>query len=275
LTIIFNPYSALAEVHTAQGIVMIVVAVLVLAGVDRLLLIPMGERAHARTPREVVPEPGGLGRCRNRIAAFTALLLVIGSALPFVPAWRAARFDNPSIYRIPVQLGDWTGGALAVDKQFLGSVAFTERISRAYHNGDEVVDLFVGLNRRLEREGSMLSEKTVLPSGGWRILDSGPIDLAPLGSDARFAIIESRGSKALTVHRYEGTASVAAETARSLLALDHSPLRRPGHALLVRAATPLREGVRGREEALARLESVLTQVRRELEANDLSAPLRR
>jgi EpsI family protein len=266
VTIVLNPYSEFSAIHTAQGIGMVIVGVLLLAGVDRLLAGLFGERAYTQPRRRAEKLPDRVGRSRFRLAAVIALLLSIGALPHLVARWRPALTIDPSIYRMPPRAGDWTSESAAVDKRFLGSVGFTERSARTYENGDARVDLFLGLNRRLEREGSMLSEKTMLPGAGWRITERGRVALAPDGREATYAIVEFRGHEEYVVHWYEGMSSLPVETVRALFALDQSPMRRDGYALVVRASTRLTEGPTSRDDARARIEALLPHVRRQLEA---------
>lgn len=272
LTIVLNPYSDLAPVHTAQGIAMVIIAVLMLAGVDGALLRPMGERAQAPPRRRLRQRPDAIARSRVRITSLSLVLLAIATIPAWVPAWRPKTvIQPPSIYRMPPTLGEWKATAQPVDERFLGSVAFTERLSRAYVRDGEHVDLFLGLDRRLEREAHMASTKTMIPSSGWELIERTEISPDEDGRSARWVVVESRNRQALVLHWYEGVLPVALETVRSLFALDHSPLRRPGYALLVRAATPISPGPTGREEAVARIEEFIAHVIPELAKVDPNA----
>jgi hypothetical protein len=54
---------------------------------------------------------------------------------------------------------------------------------------------------------------------------------------------------------------VATEAFRSALALDQSPLRRPGRALVFRVTTPLWDDEAGRAEARQRLQDFTRKLR--------------
>ena len=76
--------------------------------------------------------------------------------------------------------------------------------------------------------------------------------------EADAMVLRSRGKRLLVYHWYEGLDDTGEEILRALLALDRSPVRRPGRALVLRASTRLREG--GLEGGEAKLREFLSLV---------------
>jgi hypothetical protein len=166
---------------------------------------------------------------------------------------------------MPIRLGEWISEPIRVDKTYLGSVRFREQAWRRYWLGDEEVHVFVGLDDRLDRRRSLLSEKTRVPGTGWWIQHAAPA--AGLEDvDAKVLLLRSRSDEKLAVHWYEGVEPLTTEIARSFLALDRGPLRRSGSARVVRIATPVEASTQGLVQAQERLEAFLPVVREILAA---------
>lgn len=258
LTIIFNPASQIAAVHAAQGIFMLVVGVLLLAGADSFL------------DRYVARDPGPRGRStafprrRPERLGRLALVCVTGAAVALVglgfavhelerwkPGWSGASRAH-RVTNLPATLGSWEmePGLLAVPERFLGSVRVPQRIHRRYHQGDREVTLFVAVDDRLQRSVSMRSLKTALPGGGWAVAERSRVRLeaAPFEVDA-LLLQGWDGRRALVYHRYDRVGGLAEETLRALLALERSPLRRPDRGRVIRVSTPVGSGPDATREA--------------------------
>lgn len=259
LSIVLSPQSHYAAVHTAQGIVTIVVGVLVLAGLDTLLtrLLPRPE------PREAAARAAShvsgirVATCAGVAGALTAATLLLAP-------WDPPRPQYTPLYTLPATLGDWTASGLKLDQKFLGSVSFTEWIHRTYVRQDERVAVFLGADSRLDPSIGLLSLKTALPGTGWVIADHAVVSLDGDGASAESFLASSPNSRALSYRWYYGIESSWVETLRALLVLDRGPLRRRERAVVVRLTTVVEAapGARGRAEA--RLQELATLLRPEL-----------
>lgn len=264
VSIVLNPYSEISTVHSTQGIAMLLVGVLLLAGIDRLLelLLASTPRA-ARNPLEAdAPRP--IPALRVTVAG--GALLALAAATVLVSPWQSPPLDHRTLQDLPIRLGEWVSEPIRVDSTFLGSVKFRELAWRRYWLGEEEVHVFVGLDDRLDRRRSLLSEKTRLPGTGWWVQHAAPIADVEGLDDAEVLLLRSRGDEKLAVHWYEGVEPLGTEIARSFLALDRGPLRRPGTARVVRIETPVEPSTQGLIEAQDRLQAFLPVVREILAA---------
>jgi exosortase/archaeosortase family protein len=260
VTIVVNPYSEFSTVHTTQGIAMLLVGVVLLAGIDRLLE-PLLDRApRAAAPTEPPPLSPPSGWPQRRWIALVAVLALLASVRLWWTPWEPPPFAHRTLSDIPLRLGDWKSSSLKVDKAFLGSVDFRERAWRSYVRGDEQVHVFVGLDDRLDRRRSLFSEKTRLPGTGWWVEHRAPAGgLEELGGE--LMLVRSRSGDKLALHWYEGLESAGEETLRAFLALDRGPVRRPGFARIVRISTPVERSAQGLVLAEERLRAFLPVVR--------------
>lgn len=259
LTIVLNPYSEFAAVHTGQGLTMIVVGVLLIAIVDRLILRLPLEGARSLPTPEASRDP--LRRV-PRLFALGALLAALGVVNWVLPLWTPPRDRDPLLSSLPPSLDGWTAEGLKLDREFLGSVGFSEWVHRRYVKGDREVSLFLGSDDRLEPRASLLSAKAGLPGAGWEPEARRPVRLEPDGLVAEASSVRARNSRALVYHWYTGIEPFAVEALRAVLVLDRGPLRRPGRALVLRATTPLRS--KGEDEAQRTLSEFLPLVREAL-----------
>jgi exosortase len=260
LSIVLNPYSEFAGVHTTQGIAMLLVGVLIVAGIDWLL-----ERALPETPvsPSVAAAPGPLPR--RRLAAACLGLALLGCATLWLPVWGEPPVQHRTLSDFPLRIGEWRSQSVKVDRTFLGSVSFSERTFRSYRRGGEEIRLFVGLDSRLDPRVSFLSGKVVLPGTGWEVVERRPASDLP-GPQAELLWVRSRAGERLVLYWTEGVAGPGLETLRAFLSLDRGPLRRPGVAKMVRLSTPLRGGAGARASAEGRLRSFAPIVRQALAA---------
>ena len=245
LAIVLNPYSKFAAVHTAQGLVMIVVAVFMLAGLDLLLnrLLPASERQRRRRiPSEPVPIP--------RAAALAVALAALAALTFAIRPWSPPPTTLRSLSTLPPQLDGWQASGLNLDKEFLGTATFSEWVHRRYEKDGHSVDVLIGSDDRIDPRTDFDSPKTVVLESGFTFAADGSVELAGGRKAARYET-ELRDDRELVYVWSEGTASRGEEIVRALFALDRTPLRREGRSLLIRLNTPI--GSDGREAAEARL----------------------
>ncbi len=251
LALILGPSSDVAAVHNLQGVAILLGGLVALYLLDGLLgrLAPEG---HARGREDAPP---GSQRPRSaasaalgpwRACAATTVLAGAAAASLWTPVWKAPLAPVPSLTdAIAGELSGWRSERLETDLVFLGSVQMRQRLHRRYSRGGEWVDLFVGVADRGLRVASPFSPKTALPGAGWIVEERGTATLEPGGREVGAQVIRAGARRRLVYHWYQGTRGLGNEVVRSLLALDASPLRRPGAALVVRLST----GLEGRDPA--------------------------
>ncbi len=240
MIIVLNPYSGFAAVHTAQGLVMIVVAVLMLAALDAILtrLLPPDPPT-----RRVRPQPAP---SFARVFALGAGIVAMAVASLLLPPWKAPIGFGAPLGALPVQLGDFKAESLKLDHEFLGSIGFSEWLHRRYETGTEPIDLLLGSDHRVHEYSNFLSDKTAVPERGWQIVERTPVRFGD--RDLERFVIESSGEQQVAYRWIAGVEPWWKEAFRSVLALDRGPLRRPGRALVFRISTPFEPGQRSAAE---------------------------
>jgi len=264
--IVLNPYSQFAAVHTAQGLVMIVLGIFLLAGLDVVLgrLLPgqwsrPGEPPF--TPGGPVEEPGSVSLSRALVLGGALTLLACATFL--VQPWQPPGVRGPSLSAIPARLGAWSVvRGLPLDRQFLGSVNPSEWVHRRYERGRDHVDLFVAADRRYEPYVDLWSPKTAIPASGWEIVTRRPAPRLDNGrGELLYALSLNEG--ALVYHWRIGSDSSTEELFRAVLSLDRGPWRRPGRMFVARLTTPV-ESPGGELAAERRLREFAPLVKDEL-----------
>jgi EpsI family protein len=253
LSLILNPYSEFAGVHTTQGIVMVVGGVLLIAAFDWVLgrVLPSNPSV-VSTARDSEPLRG---EARLRLVFLLVVFGTLGTANFWLDAWEEDEPLPKSLSSFPARVDGWhVISGQPLDRQYLGSVGISQWLHRRYERDGKWVEAFVAADRRLERRASLISGKTALPGGGWAVVQRRLVELEPDGPVVEESILRARGERRLAYHWREGMERVAVEAFRSALALDQSLLRRPGRALVFRVSTPLRDDETGRAEARQRLQ---------------------
>ncbi|MEE3327204.1 MAG: EpsI family protein, partial [Myxococcota bacterium] len=242
ITLVLNPKVGVASIHTAQGIVMLVVGVLLLALLDRLFQIGWPDPAHPIRSSDRVPEAQESWMLpRGRVLTLTGGLLVVFFAHLLITPWSLPARKANLIASMPRSIGPWetNNEVSALDPSYLGSTGFSSRILRKYAGPDgSEVELFVGQNDRSGRAMSLVSPKTKTLKAGFYVVEESTLT-GDTGSDAVSEIIarDAHGHYWLIHHWYRNVESLPWETARRLLSLERSSLRRPEPALVVRVAT--------------------------------------
>lgn len=233
---------------------MIVVAVLLLAVWDAVLgrLLP----ASGPRPRHRLPPRTPLSPLRLAVLGGASLALAVASLA--VRPWVQPRVPEQPLAAVSIQgLGEPQG--LRLDQQFLGSTAFTEWVRRSYGTGAERVELFLGGDDRASGGVRILSLKTAVLDSAWSIEERGRTRLAS-GREAEWFVLRSGTRRQLAWRWHEGVAGTGEEVARALLAIERSPLRRPGRAVAVRLSTPIGSGGGSRVQAEERLAALAAQI---------------
>jgi exosortase/archaeosortase family protein len=273
LTIMANPLSYIGSVHTAQGILMLVVGILALAGIDRALGRALGPAAPPALP--IAATGPGLRSLSSRYA-LAGLSLVLVAADLFLPRFEGERIAHPTFRELRTLAAK--GLAVEIDDDFLGTVAFTQSASTRYEVDGRHVDVFIGVNNRTIRHNSALSPKTELPGAGWvgeertTVREASSREVTELVASSPPDRPGGERSRALIHHFVTGAGSIARETLRALLALDESPWRKTDRQIVVRLVTPLEEGEPARRAARERLREMGAQVERNLSREISSSP---
>ena len=261
IALIVNPHSALAAVHIAQGVAILLCGLILLYALDGLLarlIPPAAGRAAPSAPPPVAPGHAGA----------TLLVLAVLAGLSVAPAPWVTREPVPLAlpYRFDRQIGEWTTSPLQTDRLFLGSVTFRESLSLRYHRDGESVDLFLGIGDRAQRFTSPLSAKTELPGSGWIVDERGKASLEP-DQRAVDALVERSATRRLLVYHFrDGSAALLPEALRSLSAVDATPWSQIRDPLVVRLATEIGGPGEGeRRQAEARLQRFWLSLRGDLE----------
>ncbi len=263
LSIIFNPYADLDSVHTVQGIVMLVVGVLLIAGFDNLL-----QRLEAKVAASPPPRLQQVETLAPvswpRPMAVGLLLVVLGLCNQLIPEWQPGSTPEPRAFHLPSELAGSKPRGLKLDRQFLGSVGVTRWLNREYAFQDSDVQIQILADDRLDRRGSLISQKTAVPGRGSVEL-SHDVVLLTQGVYVDRYLFRSRKQQTLVYHWYEDTASHIEEILRNALVLDRGPTRRNRWALAMRLSTVVTQGAAGISQADARLQGFAEVVRNALQ----------
>jgi EpsI family protein len=253
VTLILNPHSDVAEIHTLQGIGMLLVGVVALYAIDGGLEKLLARRNRPAAPRPArQASPSGTAGLAGPLSATAALavLVVLSTTLP---RWEApARGSLPfPDSQIPKTLDVWTSTTSKTDLSFLGIVRFRARVDRRYERNGESVALFIGVGSRDPRYGSPFSPKTAYPGSGWWSEETRQISLQPDGRPARVNVLRygTGGRRALAFDWTEGGEGLGGEIFRFVTALDNSAWRRPREGVAVRISTPLQNTSPSRQAA--------------------------
>jgi len=244
VTLVLNPHSEMAEIHTLQGIGMLLVGLVILYGIDIALeKLLAGRRPRARSraaSKDSPPRASGLAAALVASAVLAGLVALSVTLPRWEPPGRGSLPFPDS--QIPTQLDAWTSTTRKTDLSFLGIVRFRARVDRLYKRGGEAVELFVGVGSRDARLASPFSPKTAFPGSGWSREESRQIVLKPDGRPARLSVVRygSGGRRKLVIDWTEGDAGLAGETLRYVAALDNSRWARSREGIAVRIATSLR-----------------------------------
>lgn len=242
-TIMLNPYSSFAAVHTAQGLVMIVFGVLLLAGWDAILsrILPNFESVRRRSAR--APLPG----FRLALLASLAGLLAAGSFV--VRPWQTPSVPNPPLSSFPAKMDGWSPQSLKLDRDFLGSVNFSEWVNRRYTRGRDHVEVLLGADFHVDPRVDFSSPKVAIPGAGYVVTARGE---SKLGNGQIVERVETMGPQGRMISYvwHYGDRPTGREILWSALALDRSALRRSDRSVVARVMTPIVGAVEDEEQLL-------------------------
>jgi exosortase len=247
--------------HLAQGIAVLIAGIPSIYWLNRSL-----ERLPLGAADREVPPPADAPRFGDppwALAVLAAGLLILSFALP--RGGDAVGFQARLPERIPEVHADWASSRRETDLLGLGSVRYTEMLSRSYELGPRTVDLFVGVSPRIDVFASPFAPSARAPDSSWSLEEGAFVDLAPLERRAR-ALVFSNGGRRRLVYAWQlGDIGLAGETLRSFLAIDASPWADPRPGAMVRVETPMEgEGEPALEDARSTLEAFLWAFREPL-----------
>jgi len=269
LSIIFNPYSSISSVHTTQGVVMVVIGVLVLAGLDRGL-----ERLSPRPLRDPpIRSTWPLRTPDARTLAVGAVLLGLLASWLLVPRWMPPR-ANASIHDLSKTIEGRRSSGTTTDLPFLGSVHFSDRIERIYtlaaptDGSTPQIRLFLGEDDHTNRRGSMLSDKTAFPGRAMQALAWAPAVLED-GTEVETGLFAGPESRQVIVHWREGFRPMPVEATRAWAGLDRSAAGRsePARVWRVSAEVTSNEDIEPTRAELLRFAQAVRSTWRASEAN--------
>jgi exosortase len=269
LSVVFNPYSSLGSIHTAQGIAMLVMGVLSIAALDAALsrLLPDRWKPGWVPPSPLLEAHGSAGRAAaaGRLLGLCAILTAIGGAALWLPAWAGKPEPVIPLSRLPARIGAWKVSGLPLDEGFLGSVVFSEAVHRGYSLGALQAEVFLGADNRLEPRTSLISPKTAVPGPGYTLIETHREALKPDGLVADVLLFQRHDTPILVYRWYQGVEALPIEVLRSALLLDRGPFRRPGRAIVVRASMSLPRARSEWASTQDSLRQLIRSIRRELE----------
>src|SRR5690606_12846557 len=136
--IVLNPYSHFGTVHETQGLVMIVVGVLLLAVVDHVLARWLPAQVWWRRPRTIPALP------QQRMLLLAAAMTLLAAATWLIQPFQPVAEKAVPLSSLPARLDDWQASGQKLDRDFFGSVGFSEWVHRSYRRGDENVAVLLG-----------------------------------------------------------------------------------------------------------------------------------
>ena len=259
LTLILNPHSEIIAIHNLQGIVILLVGLVVVYATDGFL-----ERFPAlnRPATESFPAVKKFSYPASLLASAATALALVAVDMG-VPAWEPPESKIPSLH---ILVGDalekWSSEKIDPDFSFRGSARFGEVVKRKFHLDTGPVSVFVAESDFDQRGGSPLSPITAVPGSGWKLADDRVVP-DPTWGRVQERVVEKGKRRVLVRHWVVGTRGLVAETLRSFLAMDRSPLRRREPIVVVRLSTPIEDRrANARDQAerrLARVEEHLTE----------------
>jgi len=223
LSLILNPYSQFAAVHTTQGIVMLVIGVLAIAAIDAGLKRILPAETGSRWTRMSAPPEEEGGSPTARAVALGAVLAGLAIASFTVAPWQGepSRLKEP--WSLPGTLAGWQAEPLKLDKDLLGSVAPAEWTHRRYTRDDATLELFAATDDLLVRRASLISDKTALPQPGLELRGRGVLHVPDVPFPFDALLFEAPDGRRVLVYRgYSGTASLERERPPLVVSIEAS-----------------------------------------------------
>jgi exosortase len=262
VTLVLNPHSDVASIHSLQGIVMLLVGLTGMYLIDGLI-------DYTRWFHGVQRDPGDFGLAaaavapspRRTLRLFSpALALVCMIAVGFVAKpWNVQKEMVAVDDLVADALEGWPSQTVDEDYQFRGSVWYRGWSRREVVVDSGTVEIFIGFSDSRVRQLSMFSPRFAWPSSGYAVQSDDVEPLAPGLPNARRLVLRRGARRLLAYSWYEPRPAMPIEVLRHALALDRSPFARTDETVAVRLATRIR-GKSSPEDAEARLQKVYDRI---------------
>ena len=187
----WDPEKAEGFFHTFSGWLIFMVSLVLLLLVHRVL-VWADRRWVSSSPRKAVPEPTSAssaseaGGRRMGVWRFATAVLLLCMALLFLQRRAGTEVipERASLTSFPMEVGDWGGRAVPIEKgirDVLGPGDFMLRVYEREQSSDPAVDLFVAYFPSQRSGDTMHSPQNCLPGAGWNFATRRRIELSPPG----------------------------------------------------------------------------------------------
>jgi len=262
VTLVLNPQSDVASVHSLQGIGMLLVGLTLIYLADGLIERMRGGADDADPDYGEMrpPAPSTPGRLAA-LAVPVGLLLVCLAMQSFVTPWSVVRpLEKPVDAVVVEALGDWPSSVVTPDYLFRGGLHFRSWSRRMVEVDGGRVDVLIGLANPTNRRLSVLSPRLPWPASGYEAVDEKAEPLVEGTEGVRRVLFRRGASSILSYSWYEPVPGLLVELIRHALALDRSPFARDEEIVAIRLASRVRnEGEV--VEAEARMRRVYDRIR--------------
>jgi exosortase len=221
LSIMVNPAAEIAQVHSTQGLVFVSLGVVAIASLDRLF----ERRFWPGTESEMSQgdEASVLGPPARLV--FVSALAAISVVVSLYPYERPSRLESAAwaLHEIRPQMGRWRRvRALEIDRRFMGSVAFANKLYWEFERegGTGIARVFAVSDNRRRRDQSSFSPKTRLIGNTSKIIESLEIPTDSPPFIAERSIQKTGSARWLTLHYRINQRSLLEASARWYFALD-------------------------------------------------------
>ncbi len=262
-SLILNPGKEILSIHLAQGIAFFMIGFALLYAVDNILLHLIGKnRDRGNWQSNICYTKEDPRHKYRRLLILTGIFSTLFLLSIGLPRWSGSLQNPTRVISLKEKIGGWKlGGELHENRLFLGGIRYSSNLFRYYVRGNEQVTVFIGFNDRLRRDQSLISRKNAFQGEMSLVEDQFNVVLESVSNPAMAVVTNSKYGRILSYYWYEGTAGVGEEVLRALLALDQSPLRRPGGELVIRLATNTLPTPQGRVIADKRLRDFLATMK--------------
>ena len=238
VAIMLDSSTEIAQVHATQGLVAVTAGILLIALLDlwleRWLWRSAATASEPSSPSSPAMREGWRGLAALALGA--ALAVAAGFApkdatLPKAP-------EGWALHEIRGRLGAWRRvGSRDIDRAFLGSVKFTNKLHWEFERDDGATALvFAATNNRRRRDYSGYSPKTRTLDAAWESLERSWVELPDLGVPAERTLMRAGAERWWVLHYRVGSRPLAEASLRWLGALDLLPGARPPDLVTVRIA---------------------------------------
>lgn len=259
-SLIINPGKDILSIHVVQGVVFFMIGFALLYAIDNILNRLTGKNSdHANMNPVVCYDEHNIRQKHRSLFILAGLFLTLFILSIGLPQWSGYSQQSARVISLKDKMSGWEmQGELHENRLFLGGARYSSSLYRHYARNKDLVTVFIGINDRQRRDQSLISGKNVYPKEMWLVEDQFNVVLDGVGSSVRAVVTNSRKyGRMLSYCWYQGVAGAGEEILRALLALDQSPLRRPGGELVIRLTTNIWSVPQGRAIADKRLRAFL------------------